>query len=50
MSGEEYTHSTTGKKLYDAKSVSDAMSILQPLIELAAQDDGTNGMYLLTEW
>jgi hypothetical protein len=49
MSAPEYTHSVSGKRLYDDLTVDHALNILKPLANLAKQCRDGQSMYLLTE-
>lgn len=48
MSTPEFTHSASGRRLNDGWALSDAIEILQPLVDLARQAAGQR-MYLLIE-
>jgi hypothetical protein len=49
MSTREYTHSVTGVKLNDGWAPSEAMEILQPIVDLAQQTAIGQRVYLLIE-
>jgi hypothetical protein len=49
MSTPRYTHSVTGKKISAGWSAAEAMAILEPILEIAQQVTGQQGMYLLIE-
>jgi hypothetical protein len=49
MSTPEYTHSVSGIKISDGWTVSDAMEIVQPIVELARKAASGQRMYLLIE-
>ena len=50
MSMPEYTHSVSGKRIYEDWAVEDALALLRPIIELAKRHTEGQGMYLLTEF
>jgi hypothetical protein len=49
MSAREFTHSVTGKKLYDGWTKQQAMEILQKLVALARRGNPEMTIYLLIE-
>jgi hypothetical protein len=50
MSTPEHTHTVSGQKLYDGWTASEALELLQPLVDLARKASAGQQMYLLTEW
>lgn len=49
MSTPEHTHSASGRRLYDDWTVDGALSILNPIADLAKQSNNDQSMYLLIE-